>query len=233
MIENETKTSTATKPILEMLGIGKVFPGVQALEAVDLTVMAGEIHGLLGKNGAGKSTLMAALMGILPVDAGSITIDGDTFTSMNPRDALGAGVAYVPQRINMMNPLTVAENVLAGMMPVNKVGFVAWGEVYGEAEQRLKQLGLVLDVRARVEGLSVADQTMLAIAKALFSNAKLIILDEPTATLPRPGVDRLFDFVRSLKTHAKDLAVSTTDRLAITAPCMCRWKFCRKTQASS
>ena len=201
MIENETTASTATKPILEMLGIGKVFPGVQALEAVDLTVMAGEIHGLLGKNGAGKSTLMAALMGILPVDAGSITIDGDTFTSMNPRDALGAGVAYVPQRINMMNPLTVAENVLAGMMPVNKVGFVAWGEVYGEAEQRLKQLGLVLDVRARVEGLSVADQTMLAIAKALFSNAKLIILDEPTATLPRPGVDRLFDFVRSLKTH--------------------------------
>lgn len=193
--------STTTKPILEMRGIGKAFPGVQALEDVDLTVMAGEIHGLVGKNGAGKSTLMAILMGIQPADVGTVTIDGYTFTSMNPREALGAGVAYVPQRINMMNPLTVAENVLAGMMPVNKLGFVAWRQVYGEAEQRLKQLGLELDVRARVEGLSVAEQTMLAIAKALFGNAKLIILDEPTAALPRPDVDRLFDFVRSLKTR--------------------------------
>ena len=189
------------QPVLEMRGIGKVFPGVQALTDVDLTVMAGEIHGLVGKNGAGKSTLMAVLMGIQPVDTGTITIGGTTFSSMNPREAIGAGVAYVPQRINMMNPLTVAENVLAGMMPTNKAGFVAWGQVYAEADRRLQQLGLELDVRARVEGLSVAEQTMLAIAKALFSNAKLIVLDEPTAALPRPEVDRLFDFVRSLKTH--------------------------------
>ena len=196
-----TMESATVRPILEMQGIGKAFPGVQALQDVDLRVMAGEIHGLVGKNGAGKSTLMAVLMGIQPVDTGSVTIDGYTFTSMNPREALGAGVAYVPQRINMMNPLTVAENVLAGMMPVNKMGFVAWGQVFGEARQRLQQLGLELDVRARVEGLSVAEQTMLAIAKALFSNAKLIILDEPTAALPRPDVDRLFSFVRSLKSH--------------------------------
>ncbi len=189
------------QPVLQMRGIGKVFPGVQALTDVDLTVMAGEIHGLVGKNGAGKSTLMAVLMGIQPVDTGTITIGGTTFSSMNPREAIGAGVAYVPQRINMMTPLTVAENVLAGMMPTNKVGFVAWGQVYAEADRRLKQLGLELDVRARVEGLSVAEQTMLAIAKALFSNAKLIVLDEPTAALPRPEVDRLFGFVRSLKTR--------------------------------
>ena len=189
------------QPVLQMRGIGKVFPGVQALTGVDLTVMAGEIHGLVGKNGAGKSTLMAVLMGIQPVDTGTITIGGTTVSSMNPREAIGAGVAYVPQRINMMNPLTVAENVLAGMMPTNKAGFVAWGKVYAEADRRLKQLGLDLDVRARVEGLSVAEQTMLAIAKALFSNAKLIVLDEPTAALPRPEVDRLFGFVRSLKTH--------------------------------
>ena len=174
------------QPVLQMRGIVKVFPGVQALTAVDLTVMAGEIHGLVGKNGAGKSTLMAVLMGIQPVDTGTITIGATTFSSMNPREAIGAGVAYVPQRINMMNPLTVAENVLAGMMPTNKAGFVAWRQVYAEADRRLKQLGLDLDVRARVEGLSVAEQTMLAIAKALFSNAKLIVLDEPTAALPRP-----------------------------------------------
>lgn len=186
-------------PILEMRGVSKAFPGVQALQDVSLTVAAGEIHGLLGKNGAGKSTLMAILMGIQAADSGVITIAGRAFTAMTPREALAAGVAYVPQRINMMNALTVAENVLAGMMPVNRLGFVNWRQVYGEAERRLTQLGLPLDVRARVEGLSVAEQTMLAIAKALFSNARLIILDEPTAALPRPDIERLFAFVRSLK----------------------------------
>ena len=200
-MENVPTTAASTPPVLEMRDIGKIFPGVQALTGVNLTVMAGEIHGLVGKNGAGKSTLMAVLMGIQPVDTGTITIGGTTFNSMNPREAIGAGVAYVPQRINMMNALTVAENVLAGMMPTNKAGFVAWNQVYAEADRRLKQLGLELDVHARVEGLSVAEQTMLAIAKALFSNAKLIVLDEPTAALPRPEVDRLFSFVRSLKTH--------------------------------
>lgn len=184
-----------------MRGIGKVFPGVQALSGVDLTVMPGEIHGLVGKNGAGKSTLMAILMGIQQPDAGSITIAGGSFRAMTPREALAAGVAYVPQRIAMMTPLTVAENVLTGAMPVNRLGFVDWSRVYDEADSRLRQLGLPMDVRARVEGLSVAEQTMLAIAKALFSNAKLIILDEPTAALPRPDVERLFSFVRSLKSR--------------------------------
>lgn len=193
--------SQAGTPVLEMRGIGKAFPGVQALADVDLTVMPGEIHGLVGKNGAGKSTMMAVLMGIQQPDEGTIVIAGAQFKAMTPREALASGVAYVPQRIAMMTPLTVAENVLAGMMPVNKMGFVHWGQVYSEADRRLKQLGLEMDVRARVEGLSVAEQTMLAIAKALFSNAKLIILDEPTAALPRPDVDRLFAFVRSLKSH--------------------------------
>ncbi|MFN8493639.1 MAG: sugar ABC transporter ATP-binding protein [Caldilineaceae bacterium] len=189
----------ATKPVLEMRNVSKAFPGVQALQDVNLSVAPGEIHGLLGKNGAGKSTLMAILMGIQPADTGTVTLDGYTFTEMTPREALDAGVAYVPQRINMMSALTVAENVLAGMMPVNRLGFVNWRQVFAEAEDRLTKLGLPLDVRARVEGLSVAEQTMLAIAKALFSKAKLIILDEPTAALPRADIDRLFGFVRSLK----------------------------------
>jgi ABC-type sugar transport system ATPase subunit len=186
-------------PVLEMRAVSKVFPGVQALQEVSLTVAAGEIHGLLGKNGAGKSTLMAILMGIQSADSGEITLAGNTFAALTPRAALTAGVAYVPQRINMMTALTVAENVLAGMMPVNRLGFVNWRAAFAEAETRLTKLGLPLAVRARVEGLSVAEQTMLAIAKALFSNAKLIILDEPTAALPRPEIERLFSFVRSLK----------------------------------
>ncbi|NLG70701.1 MAG: sugar ABC transporter ATP-binding protein [Chloroflexi bacterium] len=187
------------RPLLEMRGISKVFPGVQALSDMTLSVMPGEIHGLVGKNGAGKSTLMAVLMGLIQPDSGTMVIDGRQFTAMTPAQALEAGVAYVPQRINLMTSLTVAENILAGQMPTDRFGFVRWDEAFKDAAERLEKLGLKLDVYQRVEGLSVAEQTLLAISKALFSNARLIILDEPTAALPRPDINRLFGFVRSLK----------------------------------
>lgn len=192
------ETTTATT-ILQMRDISKAFPGVQALSNADLDVFEGEIHGLVGKNGAGKSTLMAVLMGLQQPDTGTICINKREFTSMSPHEALESGVAYVPQHVSMMDSLTVAENILAGEMPTNRLGFVDWDLVYKEADERLTRLGLKLDVEARVEGLGVAEQTMLAIAKALFSNARLIILDEPTAALPRADIDRLFGFVRSLK----------------------------------
>lgn len=190
---------TSQPVILEMKGISKAFPGVQALENVDLVVYGGEIHGLVGKNGAGKSTLMAILMGIHQMDSGTLEINGHRFTSMTPHEALEAGIAYVPQQVRMMDSLTVAENILAGNLPVNRLGLVDWKATYQEAQERLHKLGLELDVHERVEGLGVVEQTMLAIAKALFSNAKLIILDEPTAALSRVDIDRLFGFVRSLK----------------------------------
>ena len=193
--------SESNKTILEMTGVSKVFPGVQALTDVSISVAAGEIHGLVGKNGAGKSTLMAILMGLQQHDGGTLVINDCTYTSMTPHQALEAGVAYVPQHVSMMDSLTVAENVLAGNMPVNKLGLVDWKEVFSDAENRLQKLGLKLDVRERVEGLGVAEQTMLAIAKALFSNAKLIILDEPTAALPRADMERLFGFFRLLKSQ--------------------------------
>ena len=191
--------NTTARTILKMNGISKEFPGVQALTDVNLEVLEGEIHGLVGKNGAGKSTLMAVLMGLQQLDKGTLEINGHVFTTMNPHEALEAGVAYVPQHVSLMNSLTVAENILAGEMTVNRFGFVDWKLAFEDADQRLTKLGLHLDVRALVEGLGVAEQTMLAIAKALFSNAKLIILDEPTAALPRADIDRLFGFIRSLK----------------------------------
>lgn len=191
--------TTSVKIVLRMQGISKAFPGVQALSDVSLEVCEGEIHGLVGKNGAGKSTLMAILMGLQRPDAGSLEIDGHTFTTWSPHEALTAGVAYVPQHVTMMDSLTVAENILAGEMPINRFGVIEWNKVFIEAEERLNKLGLKLDVRERVEGLGVVEQTMMAIAKALFSQAKLIILDEPTAALPRADIDRLFSFVRSLK----------------------------------
>ena len=109
MNRNETNETA----ILEMRGISKAFPGVQALRRVDLTVKTGEIHGVVGKNGAGKSTLMAILMGLEQPNEGTITIAGETYQSMNPQEAIQAGIAFVPQHVAMMNSLTVAENILA------------------------------------------------------------------------------------------------------------------------
>ena len=193
------KVKTKVKPILQMKQISKAFPGVQALRRVDLSVLPGEIHGLVGKNGAGKTTLMAVLMGLQEPNEGIIQIGGEEYTNMTPKDVLEAGIAYVPQHVAMMDSLTVAENILAGELPKNKFGLVDWKKVHEEAKDRLKKLNLDLDVSKKVEGLGVAEQTMLAIAKALFGDAKLIILDEPTAPLSRAEINRLFDFVISLK----------------------------------
>ncbi|MCK4725679.1 MAG: sugar ABC transporter ATP-binding protein, partial [Anaerolineales bacterium] len=164
--------------VLRMQNISKAFPGVQALREVDIDVQEGEIHGLVGKNGAGKSTLVRVLMGLQDPDGGVIQINGHRFTHINSSEALQAGVAYVPQQVNMMDSLTVAENILAGNMPKNALGLINWKAVYQEAEERLQKLGLNIDVYKPVEGLRVAEQTMLTIAKALFGNAKLIIMDE-------------------------------------------------------
>ncbi|MBL7218539.1 MAG: sugar ABC transporter ATP-binding protein [Phycisphaerae bacterium] len=166
---------------------------------MDLEVYEGEVLGLVGKNGAGKSTLVRILMGLQTPDAGTITIDGNKHERMASSAALQAGVAYVPQIVNMMDSLSVAENILAGDMPVNRLGLVNWKEVYREAENRLAKLGLDLDVRKPAEGLKVAEKTMLAIAKALFGNTNLIVLDECTAPLPHTDIELLFNFIKSLE----------------------------------
>ena len=194
-----TTAAQEDKIILQAHNVSTALPGGQALTNIDFAVRRGEIHGLVGKNGAGKSTLVRILMGLYAPDAGALEIDGKRYDSITSQDALKAGIAYVPQHIAMMAPLTVAENILAGNMPKGALGLISWPKVYSEASARLARLGLDLNVRQRVEGLSVAEQTMLAIAKALFGQAKLIILDEPTASLPRADIDRLFGFIRSLK----------------------------------
>ena len=183
--------------LLDMRAISKSYPGVQALEHADFSVRRGEIHGLVGKNGAGKSTLMGVLMGIREADSGTVAIDGETLQSASPQTMIDAGVSYVPQHINLLNTLTVAENMLVGALPKNRFGLVDWKAVNEDSQARLSRLGLQLDARQPVEGLSVAERTMLAIAKALFNDARLIILDEPTAALSRVEIDLLFSFVRA------------------------------------
>ncbi len=201
MLTREVVNTPTQIPVVQVRGVSKAFPGVQALKDVSIEIAAGEIHGLVGKNGAGKSALVRVLMGLCDPDAGTLVIGDHQHHAITSSQALEAGIAYVPQHIAMMDSLTVAENILAGDMPKSQLGLISWKRVYEDAAERLQRLGLRLDVRKRVEGLSVAEQTMLAIAKALFGHAKLIILDEPTASLPRADIDHLFEFIRTLKSQ--------------------------------
>jgi len=182
--------------IIEMRNIVKDFPGVRALANVDFKLREGELRGLVGKNGAGKTTLMNVLTGIYPCDAGEIIVNGKVFTRMTTSLARQLGIAYVHQQSQLIPPLSIAENVFCGSLPVNRMGLVDWRTVNDETTERLRRLGLEIDVRRKVEGLSVAERQIIEIAKALFADARVIILDEATAPLPKDEVEMLFDFVR-------------------------------------
>lgn len=182
--------------IVEMKGIVKIFPGVRALSSVDLSLRPGEIRGLVGKNGAGKSTLINILNGIYPRDAGEIFFEGKPVAQMTSTAASHLGITCVHQHSQLIAPLSIAENIFCGKIPVNRFGIVDWGRLNKDAGERLQRLGLKIDVTRKVEGLSVAERQILEIAKALFSEAKVIVLDEATAPLPKNEVEMLFSFVR-------------------------------------
>lgn len=184
--------------ILEMHSISKTFPGVRALDAVDFAVKKGEIRGLVGKNGAGKSTLMNVLTGIYPADSGTVSVAGEQIENMTTAKARQAGIGYVHQHSQLLPALSVAENVFCGRLPTGALGMVDWKNVATEAAKLLTTVGLEVDVQRKVEELNVAERQMIEIAKALFANAKIIILDEATASLPKSEVQMLFGFVRRL-----------------------------------
>ena len=192
------KTSVASDEsyLVEMRDIVKVFPGVRALDHVSFRLRPDEIHALVGKNGAGKSTLMNILSGIHQPDQGEIWIGGEHIETMTTARARQVGITFVHQRSQLIPGLSIAENIFSGSMPVGRGGFVDWKGLYREAEDRLRRLGLEIDVKRKVAGLSVAEQQIIEIAKALFAEARVIVLDEPTAPLPRSDVELLFSFVR-------------------------------------
>jgi len=182
--------------IIEMRGIEKNFPGVKALDKVDFKLKPGEIRGLVGKNGAGKSTMINILTGIYEKDGGDIFFNGEEIMQMTSTIARQLGISCVHQHSQLIAPLSIAENIFCGAMPVNRFGIIDWRMVNNEAAKSLTQLGLHIDVTRKVEGLSVAEKQILEIAKALFADAKVIILDEATAPLPKNEVEMLFNFVR-------------------------------------
>jgi len=188
----------AAKPLLEMRGISKLYPGVQALHNVDLELHRGEVVALIGENGAGKSTLLQVLAGATTPDAGELRIDGELVRLHSPADAQKLGIATVYQEFNLFQALTVAENVLFHNMP-RRFGMIDWARARELAQTYVDRVGAGIDVSRRVAELSVAEQQMVEIAKALARDARVLVLDEPTAVLGGSDVDELFRIVRDLR----------------------------------
>lgn len=185
--------------VLEVKQICKSFGDVQVLKNVDFEIRRGEIHGLVGENGAGKSTIIKIISGVYDKDGGEVCLDGRRVDFHSPKDAMDAGIRVIHQEINMVGTLTVAENIFLGNYPVTARGAVDWKRMYADAEKVLEVLGDPIDVRQKVSNLSIAEQQMLEIAKALSVEPKILIMDEPTAALNDQETDQLFELLESLK----------------------------------
>ncbi len=188
-------------PFLQLHTIVKRFPGVVALNGVDLEVRAGEVLALLGENGAGKSTLIKTISGVHPPDAGDIRVDGRSVAIRNPHAAQMLGISTIYQEFTLAPDMTVAENIFLGREPlaIPALSIVDRKALVRQTRAALAMLDLQIDPEADVKDLGVAQQQMVEIAKALSLDARLIIMDEPTATLTAHEIDRLFDAVRRLK----------------------------------
>jgi len=210
-------------PLLQMRAIGKRFPGVTALAGVDFNVCAGDIHALLGENGAGKSTLIKVLTGVHPATDGEINLEGRAIRPTSPKDAERAGISTVYQEVNLIPSLSVAENIALGRQP-GRWGFINWRAIRRHAREALARLDMECDVDAELGTLSVALQQMVAIARALDLRAKLLVLDEPTASLDEKEVGELFGVMRKLRgdglgivfvTHFLDQVYAISNRITV------------------
>jgi ribose transport system ATP-binding protein len=184
-------------PFLAMRGIAKSYPGVRALDGVDFDVRSGEVHALVGENGAGKSTLMKILAGAVAPDAGEIDVEGKRVVIASPRDAEKLRIAIIYQEFNLVPGLDVAANVLLGHEPV-RAGVLDFPALYARAGAVFDRLAVSVPLRSEVRTLSVAQQQMVEIAKALSVDARVIVMDEPSASLTPDEVAKLFDVIRTL-----------------------------------
>ena len=209
--------------LLQMRGISKAFAGVPALEDVQLTLRSGEIHGLMGENGAGKSTLIKVLTGVHARDRGVIEFDGREVSPRSPKEAEAHGISTVYQEVNLIPPLSIAENIMLGRQP-KKFGIIQWSAMRRQAARALERLGLALDVTRELRSCSIALQQMVAIARALDVQARLLILDEPTSSLDEQESAALFAVMRRLRgeglailfvTHFLDQVYAVADRITV------------------
>ncbi|MEV6824771.1 sugar ABC transporter ATP-binding protein [Amycolatopsis sp. NPDC051102] len=209
--------------MVRMSGIRKEFPGVLALDGVDFRMYPGEVHALMGENGAGKSTLIKVLTGVYGVDAGTIELDGGAVAFSGPGEAQQAGVSTVYQEVNLCPNLSVAENVCLGREP-RRFGRIQWGPMRRRAEELLARLDVHVDVSAELSTCSIAVQQLVAIARALDVDARVLVLDEPTSSLDAGEVEKLLDVVRALRetgmailfvSHFIDQVFAVADRMTV------------------
>src|SRR4051812_46749119 len=210
-------------PVLEMTGVSKQFPAVRALDGVDFRLLPGEIHALLGENGAGKSTLIKVATGVHEADAGVIRLGGVPVRFPSPAAAQAAGISTVYQEVNLCPNLSVAENILIGREPT-RLGRIRWKELRRQAAELVTRFGLDVDVDAPLDAYPLAVQQLVAIVRAAAVQAKVLILDEPTSSLDRQEVERLFDLMRRLRdegvaicfvTHFLDQIYEVCDRMTV------------------
>ena len=212
-------------PLISVQDVSKSFPGVRALSRVRFELLAGEVHALVGENGAGKSTLMKILAGIYARDSGEVLYDGEPVSFASPRAAQMRGIGIIHQELQLMNHLTVAQNIFIGREPRGRLGiFLDEDRLNRQARDILAHMHLNLDPRAIVGGLTVAKQQMVEIAKALSFNSRVLIMDEPTAALNNAEIAELFKIIRELKargvgvvyiSHKMDELKEISDRVTV------------------
>ncbi len=210
-------------PSLTMTGIGKSFPGVRALNNVDFRLRRGEIHALMGENGAGKSTLVKVLTGVFPMDEGCVRLDGAPIAIHSPQDAQKYGISTVYQEVNLCPNLTVAENLFLGREP-RSMGLISWRQMNRKAAELLRKLNISADPTAQLDSCSIAIQQMIAIARAVNTECKFLILDEPTSSLDADEVKKTFALMRQLRdngvgiifiTHFLEQVYEVCDRITV------------------
>lgn len=185
--------------LLDMQGISKGFPGVKALSDVSISLHKGEVLGIVGENGAGKSTLMKILAGVFPPDAGSMHLEGTPFAPHKPRDALDAGIIVIHQELSLVPDRSVAENIFLGNLPRGVFGAVRRAQLNRQAKTLLARVGLTVSPQTRVRQLGIAQQQLVEIARALSRSARVIVMDEPTATLTTAEQRILFKTIETLR----------------------------------
>jgi len=215
---------TDTKPVLRLENIVKIFPGVRALDGVSFSVMPGEVHALMGENGAGKSTLMKVLGGIHQPDGGTIYMGDDAVVMAGPLEAKAKGIVFIHQELSLAEELSVAENIYLGELPTKNLGRVDWTKLANQTNAILKKLNVGFDANTRVGDLSIANQQMVEIARALTVDAKAVIFDEPTASLTDSEKVVLFDVISDLQatgvgiiyiSHRMEEIFKITDRVTV------------------
>lgn len=192
--------------ILELKGITKIFPGVKALDNVHFKLRPGEIHALMGENGAGKSTFIKIITGVHPPDGGEIYLNGEQVNFKNPKEAQNMGIAAIYQHVTCYPDLSVTENIFIGHEKIHRTTKrILWEQMHSEARNLLKELGANFDPKTLMGALSVAQQQIVEIAKALSSNAKIIIMDEPTAALTRRESEELYKITEKLRDNGASI----------------------------